>query len=145
MVTRALRHVFIDPTDALGQAGYFFVIVEAPTGIVYQQQYGGTACRMGEREGYLVPLVGEDGLRHVFEVTLKGAGARFGDLPDDVSNKIRAMVGEVTFWKSNETSEGDEITAPLMVDESRLDEMDEAWIPVITLDGPGILTWPNSD
>lgn len=144
-MTRTLRYVFIDPADALGQAGYFFVIVEAPTGIVYQQQYGGTACRMGEQEGYLVPLAGGDGLRHVFEVTLKGTGARFERLPDDVLDEVRAAVEEVTFWKSNETSDEDEIPAPLKVDKSRLDDVDEAWIPVITLDGPGILTWPNSD
>jgi len=31
------------------------------------------------------------------------------------------------------------------LDESRSDEIDEAWVPVTTPDGPGILTWENSD
>jgi hypothetical protein len=31
------------------------------------------------------------------------------------------------------------------LDESRLAEADEAWVPVFTPDGPGVLTWENSD
>ena len=31
------------------------------------------------------------------------------------------------------------------LDESRILEADEAWIPVITPHGPGVLVWPNSD
>ena len=31
------------------------------------------------------------------------------------------------------------------LDESRFYEIDEAWVPVATPDGPGILTWENSD
>ncbi|MDX8149202.1 DUF6210 family protein [Lentzea sp. BCCO 10_0061] len=33
----------------------------------------------------------------------------------------------------------------LRLDESRIREADEAWIPVITPDGPGLLVWCNSD
>ncbi|MEU6356441.1 DUF6210 family protein [Streptomyces sp. NPDC047072] len=33
----------------------------------------------------------------------------------------------------------------LDLDESRLAEADEAWVPVLTPDGPGVLTWENSD
>ncbi|WP_328753160.1 DUF6210 family protein [Streptomyces sp. NBC_00285] len=36
-------------------------------------------------------------------------------------------------------------SAPLLLDESRLAEADEAWVPVLTPDGPGVLTWENSD
>jgi hypothetical protein len=34
---------------------------------------------------------------------------------------------------------------PLQIDEGRGDELDEAWIPVLTPDGPGYLAWINSD
>ncbi|MGW9028169.1 DUF6210 family protein [Streptomyces sp. NPDC055722] len=33
----------------------------------------------------------------------------------------------------------------LVLDESRLAEIDEAWVPVVTPDGPGVLVWENSD
>ncbi|MFV2176746.1 DUF6210 family protein [Actinomadura sp. LOL_016] len=35
--------------------------------------------------------------------------------------------------------------AQLQVDESRLAEVDEAWVPVVTPDGQGVLVWLNSD
>ncbi|GAA4880348.1 hypothetical protein GCM10023235_70810 [Kitasatospora terrestris] len=34
---------------------------------------------------------------------------------------------------------------PLRLDESRIREADEAWIPVITPEGPAVLMWHNSD
>jgi integrase len=33
----------------------------------------------------------------------------------------------------------------LRLDDGRLDDLDEAWVPVLTSDGPGVLVWPNSD
>ena len=35
--------------------------------------------------------------------------------------------------------------AHLVLDESRLSEADEAWVPVMTPDGPGVLVRENSD
>lgn len=34
---------------------------------------------------------------------------------------------------------------PLALDESRLSDLDEAWVPVLTAHGPGTLVWNNSD
>jgi hypothetical protein len=34
---------------------------------------------------------------------------------------------------------------PLVLGESRIDQFDEAWLPVLTPDGPGVLWWSNSD
>jgi hypothetical protein len=36
-------------------------------------------------------------------------------------------------------------TQPLSLEESRMDELDEAWVPVVCADGPALLIWPNSD
>jgi hypothetical protein len=33
----------------------------------------------------------------------------------------------------------------LKLDESRIAEADEAWVPVLTPDGSGVLMWFNSD
>jgi hypothetical protein len=42
-------------------------------------------------------------------------------------------------------SEGGPSEVPLILDESRLDEIDEAWVPVTSPDGPSVLIWENSD
>ena len=34
---------------------------------------------------------------------------------------------------------------PLQIDDGRADELDEAWVPVLTPDGRGYLAWINSD
>jgi hypothetical protein len=55
---------------------WMMVLVEQPTGVSYRHQYGGTACREGTREGYLVPVFSRNGftrLRELFEGTLQGA------------------------------------------------------------------------
>ncbi|MFD9003063.1 DUF6210 family protein [Streptomyces sp. NPDC059582] len=33
----------------------------------------------------------------------------------------------------------------MRLDENRIRDTDEAWVPVITPDGPGLLLWANSD
>lgn len=39
-----------------------------------------------------------------------------------------------------------EETQPLVLDETRLDELHEAWLlPVACADGHAVLIWPNSD
>jgi hypothetical protein len=50
--------------------GWLYVVVRAQTGVFYRQQYGGTACRQGEVEGFLVPVLGPASfvqLRELFE------------------------------------------------------------------------------
>ncbi|MFG2627736.1 DUF6210 family protein [Streptomyces sp. NPDC048473] len=47
------RYVFLDPDGVA--VDRLYVVVAAPTGVIYQQQYGGTACRQGEAEGVSRP------------------------------------------------------------------------------------------
>lgn len=143
------RYVFLDPDGAQGR-DWLYVIVQAPTGIFYEQQYGGTATLRGHAEGYLVPV--DDGralaeLRTLFEGDLRGTGASRYVWPADLLQRLRSAVTKVVLWGSAATSEGLSFISPqaLVLDEERLREIDEAWIPVITADGPGILVWPNSD
>ncbi len=111
-------YVSLDPDAMAGGTGWLYVVVRAETGVIYQQQYGGTACRQGQVEGFLVPVFGPKGLsllRELFEGHFGGAGTW----------RYR--------WQADE------------LDEQHLSEADEAWIPVRTPDGPGILVWFNSD
>jgi hypothetical protein len=120
------------------------VIVEASTGITYENQTGGTACLPRRMEGYYVPAYVERGLqalRAVFEVSLGGAGTHRG-LPADVLEEIRAAVSLLVMMSSTRSGHPE---MRIALDESRFYEIDEAWVPVTTPDGPGILTWENSD
>ena len=58
----ARRYVSLDPDGMAGGTGWLYVVVRAQTGVFYKQQYGGTACRQGQVEGFLVPVYGPDSL-----------------------------------------------------------------------------------
>lgn len=145
------RYVFLDPDGT--QHDWICVVVRAGTGVVYQQQYGGTATHLSGVEGYLVPLTGwdpvtdRDGLRElrdIFEGRLRGFGLA-GPPGPELLDRLRSAVGVVHYWSSGWTSDWCPDRIPLQIDEDRLDELDEAWIPVRTPDGPGVLLWDNSD
>ncbi|MFJ4847177.1 MULTISPECIES: DUF6210 family protein [unclassified Streptomyces] len=138
------RFVSLDP-DGMSAGGRLYVVVEAKTGVVYQQQYGGTACRQGRVEGFLVPMFGPDelaALRELFETDYRGAGTWDYAWPDGERDRLGEIVGAVVYWACDGTAEEPH---PLRLDESRIREADEAWVPVITPDGPGVLVWFNSD
>jgi hypothetical protein len=138
--------VWIDP-DGFLDHDWMAVIVRAETGVSYRQQCGGTACRQGTVEGYLVPVFSRAAyaaLTGLFEGTLQGAGAWNWRWPDELLTVLREAVALVRMPPSAWSDFPDE-SQPLLLDESRLDEADEAWIPVTCADGPGVLTWPNSD
>ncbi|GAA4056435.1 DUF6210 family protein [Actinomadura miaoliensis] len=137
------RYVFLDP-DGTADV-WLYVVVEAPTGVFYQQQYGGTACRQGQVEGYLVPVYGLDALnalRTLFEQHFRGAGTWNHSWSPEERDRLRDGVEGVTFWACDGWTEEPHA---LKLDESRMAEADEAWIPVLTPDGPGVLLWFNSD
>jgi Family of unknown function (DUF6210) len=93
------RRVMLDP-DGTAPAGWMHVIVRAPTGVVYQQQYGGTATLLGEVEGYLVPVHDAQALatlRSVFERDLRGAGTSRAPLTQALLHQVRQAVSRVRF------------------------------------------------
>ncbi|MEU9792807.1 DUF6210 family protein [Streptomyces sparsogenes] len=137
------RFVFLDPDGA--SEDWLHVVVQAATGVTYQQQYGGTACLHGQVEGYLVPVFAPDaleGLCELFEGHFQGAGTWHHPWTDEELARLRELVADVTFWACDGRNEK---PGPLRLDEDRLAEADEAWLPVTTPDGPGVLLWCNSD
>ncbi|MBE8470821.1 DUF6210 family protein [Streptomyces justiciae] len=140
------RYVFLDPDGSGTERGWAFVVVAAPTGVVYQTQGGGFGCVPYEQEGYLIPLFGrdlDDDLKAIFVGELKGQGARGLDWPPELLDRLRDAVAEFRVYGS--ANRDDTWPAALALDESRLSEADEAWVPVLTPDGPGFLAWENSD
>jgi hypothetical protein len=144
------RYVFLDPDGTQSTEDWSYVIVHAPTGIFYEHQYGGTANLLARYEGYLVPVAGDEGLAELltlFRRDLRGSGVGGLPWPDALLQRLRDAVGKISYWESAATAEGLNFISPhpLKLDEARLSEADEAWLPVVTVDGPAMLTWPNSD
>ncbi|MEV1021093.1 DUF6210 family protein [Streptomyces sp. NPDC050264] len=141
------RRVFLDIDES--DSGWMFVVVAAPTGVIYQNQGGGHGCIQYEQEGYLLPFYGgsdaklDEGLNALFVGELKGWGSRRLDWPPNLLDRLRHEVAELHIYGS--ANRDDLFAAPLILDESRLAETDEAWVPVLSPDGPGFLVWRNSD
>ncbi|MCC5477314.1 DUF6210 family protein [Streptomyces barringtoniae] len=138
-----MRYVCLDP-DGTG-TGWVFVIVAAGTGVVYKVQGGGHRCAQYAQEGYLIPVFGrglDQELKDIFVGELKGHGARRGGWPPALLDRLRAAVALHVYGSANRD---DLFPTPLALDESRLADIDEAWVPVVTPDGPGVLVWENSD
>jgi len=141
--------VFIDP-DGSNHDG-IFVIVAAPTGVTYKQQCGGLLTEQQSLEGFLIPLSAKDQAEKIYQWFWDTFNGNCYGRPDVISlwtpaytTQLRELVSGVNmFW--TRASDGEDELHPLILDESRMNECIEAWIPVITPYGPGILTLRNSD
>ena len=137
-------YIFIDP-DGTVDFG-LIVIVAATTGITYATQCNGYVTEQREIEGFLVPLGNPCSnpyakrLMAFFEKLGCGAlGVQDKDLPE-----LQSIIADIPFWKTGPNS-GDDQWTFLELDLSRRDEIVEAWIPVKTVYGPGIVMFQNCD
>ncbi len=149
------RRVFIDP-DGTFKPQWLVVVIEAATGVIYSQQCCGNVCDQREVEGYLVPLGGlkadpGKGLVDPDEFTAvfherDGCvwGSSYGSLPAARLERLRELVREVPFWICKEGEHIDQRSF-LELDERHLDDITEAWVPVLTAAGRGVLMWANCD
>jgi hypothetical protein len=125
-----------------------YVIVEAPTGIVYQTQVGGHACDQKTLEGFLLPCHPADHddtrtLENFFHETFRGfppitRGREWN--PSDL-HKLREIVSQFIVG----CAEAESAYSHLTFDDSRSSQATEGWLPVLTPWGPGILVHENSD
>lgn len=147
------QRIFLDPVQTW-DPNWLIVIIQGPTGVVYLQQCGGTSTIQTATEGYLVPLdgrrIGTAGRRlDTVELTalfhlgkgcdwsIKGTTMEPGKL-----ERLKTLVEDLVFWI--ETGSGDS-REHMALDEARLDQLVEAWVPVKTPLGPGVLVWANCD
>ena len=138
------------------------VIIQAPTGVVYEQQCGGTHCDHQSLEGYFVPLsrrelddrdrmsenrfaLDTDLLKAVFHDAYPNDddacvwGSSTESLPSDRLERLAGLVALLCY-------RGADYEARMMeLDGGRLAEGCEAWVPVLTPDGRGMLVWNNCD
>ena len=121
--------------------------------MVYAQQCRGVACDLRLIEGFWTALGGvklepDDGqldpsaLTSVFHAG-GGCGWPLGgeDLPEDRAELLARTIAEMPYWTA--TCESGRVA--LRLDTGRVEQIAEAWVPVETPDGPGVLLWKNCD
>jgi hypothetical protein len=123
------------------------LIVEHPTGVLYGQQCAGFLTELRIVEGFLIPVGGPDAARRVYDwfwKAFQGHGYPPIVWTEDRIRELAGLVAQVPCWLTQPEGEDDERHL-LVLDEGRLDECVEAWIPVRTPYGRGILVLENSD
>ncbi len=138
--------VVLDPDQS--QRLNLHVIVEAATGVIYQQQCNGYYCDQRSLEGFLIPVGGAAETQKVygwFWTNFTG----YSGLPElwteEKRGQLAALVAEVRCWYGRDIDGRDAEPHYLQLDTTRMDQCVEAWIPVVTPYGRGILTLINSD
>ena len=125
------------------------VIVEAQTGVTYQQQCGGYATIQHTIEGFIIPVGGTSEAQRIYDwfwETFQGhcyPSLRRNPWTADTLQQLQKMVSEIPCWHC--TQEGEDQSSYLQLDLERMEECMEAWIPVHTAYGRGVLILENSD
>ena len=133
------------------------VIISAPTGIIYENQCAGTSCLHKKLEGYYVPLGHPSSVPAASE--LLNFFVKFNCIPPDRRDlwedndiqKLASIVKSIIFWKSERLDppfdgvQEAKLMSHLELNLDCIDELTEAWIPVKTADGPGVLVFDNCD
>ncbi len=170
-MTPADKHyVFLDPDGTFGgtyRRGWIAVIVEAPTGVIYANQCHGISTAVMSVEGFLVPLGGVKSdvddepqlidpreLTDVFHGNTGDPCRDGGDagcaqtgpgLPRKLRKVLANRVSEIPFWVNHPDDDSRTRRVPLELDLRREGEILEAWVPVLTPLGAGMLVWGNCD
>ncbi|AGC44980.1 hypothetical protein MYSTI_03674 [Myxococcus stipitatus DSM 14675] len=151
----ATHNVFLDPagTSPFGLA----VIVLAPTGVTYEHQCEGLMTSTRAAEGFLVPVPSNDydpeaneafdvegALLGFFHKEFRGNPPPLEEWRQGQVESLAQVVSRVPFWSTPTGSAPSELLH-LSLDLDRIAEATEAWVPVTTPYGPGILVFQNCD
>lgn len=142
------KYIFIDPDGTFDN--WIYLLVENQTNIVYSSQCNGTDNEIRYLEGFLIPIGGDvydvgmnqkidiDRFVNIFKKKSKFQTNNFN------IEELKKIIENITIWYSEEI-DGNDVRNYLMLNESRINEAVEAWIPVLTPWGDGVLVWKNSD
>lgn len=123
------------------------LIVEYPTGVEYGNQCAGYTNQEMRAEGFLIPLGDhnkERELYNFFWTEFRGnCYVPYNEWTAERTGKLSDIIREIACWYTEFGKVGK--LQSLKLDERRMDECVEAWIPVISPYGKGILTLMNSD
>lgn len=145
-------YVFIDADGT--QSSWLYLIAEKSTQVFYTSQCAGLENQIRSTEGYLIPLIGltfdayalldeySHQLRQIFH---QGQSCRSASkLNTQQLDRLQSYIENITIWFTNNEPEDDQ-RQHLCLDMSRLEEITEAWVPVISPYGKAILIWKNCD
>jgi len=147
------RYVFLDADGTLEP--WLVVVIQHLTAVVYGTQCAGVRTEVRFIEGYLVPLGGskcgaEDEKidpSALIEVFHEGDACMWSwegnALPKERMRRLESLVEQIPYWRC--TLSGQDTKRNLRLDANRTDQITEAWIPVETADGPGVLLYKNCD
>jgi hypothetical protein len=153
ILSNVLRLVQLDPDGTLD--GWLGVVVRHPTGIVYANQCAGVATENRLVEGYLQLLGGSQydvdrgmiSLGPFTDAFHEGDACKYvwrgREVPTERLAQLAKLVGEIPYWLAR--LDASDTKQALRLDRTRIDEIAEAWIPVETPDGPGVLVHKNCD
>jgi hypothetical protein len=139
-------YIFIDP-DGTADVG-LCLIVQHPTGVVYANQCGGFATEEKPVEGYLVPLGNRKIEDEIFDFFWREFGGHCywpnNRWTEDRVRELNGILTSISCWTTPERG-AESQCGVLQLDTSRIEECIEAWIPVLSPMGKGILILGNSD
>ncbi len=147
-----LRLIYLDPDGTY--SGWISLIIHSPTRVAYATQCGGVANDQRIIEGYLIPLNGSafdepeplsrTEFTSIFHRGRKCIYTWTGEaLPSARLTELDNLIQKIPYWINRSVNESSR--AHINLDYSRLNELCEGWVPVITPDGPGILVFDNCD
>ena len=138
-----MPHVFLNPDGT--QQSCAFVVVQHPTGIMYGHQCAGVLTDCRSIEGFLIPVGGPElstDLSSWFVTQWRGNGYGI-DWTTDLMESLSELVSTIPCWFTFD--DGEDRHEFLQLDKDRIVECVEAWVPVLTPYGPGVLLFENSD
>jgi hypothetical protein len=142
-------YIFLDPDGSRGVG--LLVLIAAPTGVTYAHQCGGLETGVRELEGFAVPLGDEEAATPLvaffkaFQGNPPSICSPFGNIwTETLIADLGRIVGAIGFWHTRRHPDDDRRLF-LALDTERFAEATEAWVPVRTPYGPGVLIWDNSD
>lgn len=142
------QFVYIDSDGTFGD--WIAVIIEDKTGVIYGTQCHGVICEQRYVEGFLIPCGGllfnaDDGLITSAMLTLlfHSGGCMYNKSFQSEIAEIGDIVKQIPIWHYSNLN--DCTREHLEIDSDRAYEICEAWIPVKTKFGRGVLLWNNCD
>jgi hypothetical protein len=141
------KYVEINPNDV--EENYLYVIIQSETGVVYRHQCEGLATSQNEVEGFLIPLDGKWYSKPLLDFFSKYEGwppglKKGSKWEESDLDELSKIISKIPIWHNHIDCNNDERVF-LVLDLQRKEELTEAWVPVITPYGKGILVFENCD
>ena len=148
-----IRFIYLDPDGTLPV--WIVIVVRSETGVVYGTQCAGVATEQRFVEGFLIPVGGsrydvDEGNIEVgpfIDVFHENGGCPWSWIgrarPPERQVLLSKLVQSIPYWRMR--LDGNDQKDPIQIDDARMEEIAEGWIPVNTPDGTGVLLFKNCD